>query len=152
MFEQRIADSVKCQIVGPAAKSCYHTKAYGCYQGCVAKGFAGVDIGQVDFHYSCATSGNGVPQGDGGVRVGSCIQDHRSTSAARFLYPGNQIALMVGLVALKPNLSLITSPAKACFNIHQRHATINIWFAPAKEVQVWSVDQVYWGHWPEVAA
>src|SRR5882724_4282141 len=107
----------------------------------MAKFFAGMDIGQMDFYRWHTHGGDGIPERDAGVGIGGGIQDDHVELALGFLYPSHQLAFEVGLVKLDSDLELRRTISHFALDVSQGGTAIDLGFPLAEEVQVGPVQK-----------
>ncbi len=73
-----------------------------------------------------STHGEGVEQGDRGVRVGGGVDDQRRMRAACLLNPVDEFALVVALAEVHGEIQRGGAPATGVLDIGERHPAINL--------------------------
>ena len=108
----------------------------------MAEFFTGVDVGEMDFHDRNLGGGDGIAQGDAGVRVPSGIDHHDIGLPHGVLNPRHQRAFIVALAKLNfcATLGLFTHGA---FDICQRGCPVNLRLPLPQQIEVGAVEEEY---------
>lgn len=102
----------------------------------MAKGFAGVDVGKMDFNGRQAGSSNGVAQGVAGVGVSAWIDQNPIGPGAGVVNGVYEYAFVVGLLAAEVGLARGGQGNQRRVNVCQRFVAIDFWLARAEQIQV----------------
>src|SRR3954451_8472623 len=87
----------QCQQISMRAEAADDTFRDRRHIGMVAESFTPEDIGQVDLDHRKLRYRKRVHDGDGGMGIGTRIQDDAVMLAPRLLNPRNQLAFQIGL-------------------------------------------------------
>ena len=106
----------------------------------LAEGFAGVHIGEVHFNEGNGHGGQGVAQGDAGVRVGGRVDDDEADALlARCRHPLNQGAFVVALERFEINVGGGCPFGKRQIDVSQGCLTVVVGFARPQQIAIGAV-------------
>jgi len=100
-----------------------------------------MNVRDVHFNHRRADGTDAIGQGDAGVRVGSGVKHDAVALKPHGLQLVDKLALDVALKVIY--LYIGETSTQARLEIVERRATINVWLAYAKQVEIWPVDNLY---------
>ncbi len=110
-------------------------------QGCAAKVFPGIDVGEMHLNRRDVHGGNGVADGDARMRVSGGVDEDGQKPI--LLGPANgvdNLPLMIGLQDIQLNPFGFGQPLQCVVDLFKGGLSVNVFLALSQKVQIWAVN------------
>lgn len=128
------------EFVAPAAEPDNHACGDIGKIRAMAKRFAGVDVGQMDFDEGNRDGSQSITQGHAGMGITAGIEDDEAdVLRAGRLHAIDQLTLVIALEAFQPDTAGTGTAFHGGMNVGQRGAAVNFRLAGTEKIQVRTV-------------